>query len=60
MMVGTRRLDFVPSSQISSNEAGARAEGAALFRAVDMENHRSIAIPKSAQILLTNCARTSG
>jgi hypothetical protein len=29
------------------------SDGAALFAAVDLANHRSIAIPKSAQILLT-------
>jgi hypothetical protein len=30
----------------------ARSDGAALFAAFDLANHRSIAIPKSAQLLL--------
>jgi hypothetical protein len=31
----------------------ARSDGAALFAAFDLANRRSIAIPKSAQLLLT-------
>jgi hypothetical protein len=38
---------------------GARAQDAALFAAIDLANHRSIAIPKSAQILLTASAQTN-
>jgi hypothetical protein len=30
----------------------ARSDGAALFATFDLANHRSIAIPKSAQLLL--------
>jgi hypothetical protein len=34
----------------------ARADGAALFVTIDLASHRSIAIPKSAQLLLTVCS----
>ena len=36
----------------------ARAQDAALFAAIDLATHQSIAIPKSAQILLTSAAQT--
>ena len=36
----------------------ARFDGAALFAAFDLANHRSIAIPKSAQLLLTERSNT--
>jgi hypothetical protein len=38
--------------------AGGRADGGALFAALDPANYRSIASPKSAQFLLT--ARSNG
>jgi hypothetical protein len=38
---------------LSLTRPGARADAAALFTAIDLANHGSIAIPKSAQILLT-------
>ena len=41
----------LPMLAVREREA-ARSDGAALFAAFDLANHRSIAIPKSAQLLL--------